>query len=63
MRFESTIAACRAYPAMPLQINGTLEELRGALIGATGAMRFHVRGHDRRVTIGATGELIGYLVP
>lgn len=59
MRFESTIAACWKYRAMPLQIEGDIATIRHGLINATGAMRFSVRGFDRIVSIAATGEVIG----
>lgn len=61
IRFESTIAACHKYKAMPVEIEGDLPLLRERLRNATGANRFSVRGSDRQVTITATGELIGYI--
>lgn len=62
MTFESTVAACQRYPALPLAFTGTQSELRHMLVNATGAMRFEVRGAERIVTIGASGELLGYIV-
>lgn len=61
IKFGATIAACRKYAGMPCEFEGTIDALRSVLINATGAMHFSVRGYDRRVTVRATGELIGYI--
>ena len=61
MKFQSTVQACRKYRAMPLEIIGALPDLRAQLVYITGARHFQVRGHESRVTIAATGELIGYI--
>lgn len=62
MRFESTIAACRAYRAMPIALECDIAALRDMLVTVTGARRFTVSGPDKRVTVKATGELLGYIL-